>query len=111
MAADTVWLPLHAVEWLAINVQVPSGGWDKAPVCRGGVSNEVEFSPRRGPSKGSAEGASGEAEMWRAARSLDRETSSEAKVALWPVRPRKSRIVVSGRGASVYLGFLHLERI
>ena len=83
----------------------------------GGVSNEAEFPPRgleRGRVRLRSEGDPsplGEAEMWRAARSLDRETSSEAKVALWPVRPRKSRIVVSGRGASVYLGFLHLERI
>jgi hypothetical protein len=40
----------------------------------------------------------GEAEMWRAARGLGGETLGETEVALWPVRPRKSRTLVSGRG-------------
>ena len=52
---------------------------------------------------------SGEAEMWCAPMGLGGETSSEVKVALRHVRPRKSRTVASGRGPSVYLGFLHLE--
>jgi hypothetical protein len=37
--ADVVRLPLHATEWVAISVPVPSGGWAAAPVCRGGVSS------------------------------------------------------------------------
>ena len=41
---------------------------------------------------------SGETEMWRAARGLGGETLGETEVALWPVRPRKSRTLVSGRG-------------
>ena len=79
----------------------PLGGLGRGGLGRGGVRLRSEGDPS----------PLGEAEMWRAARGLGGETSSEAKVALRPVRPRKSRIVVSGRGPSVYLGFLHLERI
>ena len=76
-----------------------------------GVSNEAEFPPHRGPAEGSAEGASGELEIACASRGLGRESSSEAEFALRLVRPQKSRTVVLGRGPSVHLGFLHLERI
>ena len=81
-------------------LQFVEGGFERGKVT-----------PRRGPAEGSAEGASSEAETWRAAWGLGGETSSEAKVALQRVRPRKSRTVALGRGPSVHLGFLHLERI
>ena len=74
----------------------------------GGVTNEAEFPPRgleRGRVRLRSEGDPsplGEAEMWHAARGLSGETSSEAKVALRPVRPRKNRTVASDRGPSVY---------
>jgi len=84
------------------------------------VSNEAEFLLRRGPVEGSAEGGlerggirlhsegdpvpSGKAEMWRAARGLGEETLGETEVALRPVRPRKSRTLVSGRGLECAFG-------
>ena len=106
MIADTVWLPLHVVEWLAINVLVPLGGWDKAPVCRGAVSNEAEFPSRRGPAESSSVWASSETEIACAPRGFGVESSGEAEFAPRLVRPRKGRTVVLGRGPSTRLGFL-----
>ena len=69
-----------------------------------GVSNEAEFSPRRGPAEGSAEVASGEAEIACASRGLGGEPSSEAEFPPRLVWPRRGRTVVLGRGLSVHLG-------
>ena len=56
--------------------------------------------------EGSAEGASGEAEIACALRGLGVEPSSETEFAPRQVRPRKGRTVVLGRGPSTCLGFL-----
>jgi len=56
--------------------------------------------------KGSAQGASGEAEIACASRGLGVEPSSETEFVLRLVRPRKGRTVVLGRGPSTRLGFL-----
>ena len=42
--------------------------------------------------------------MWRAARGLGGETLGEMEVALRPVRPRKSRTLVSSRGPECAFG-------
>jgi hypothetical protein len=69
------------------------------------------FPPCRGSAEGSAEGASGEAEIACALRGLGVEPSSETGFAPRQVRPRKGRTVVLGYGPSVHLGLLHRERI
>ena len=58
-----------------------------------GASSEVEFSPRRGPAEGSAEGVLSEAKIAPATRGLGREHSSEVEFALRLMRSRKSRSV------------------
>ena len=79
----------------------PRGGLGRGGLERGGVRLRSEGDPS----------SSGKAKMWRTATSLGRESSSEAELALRLVKPRKSRTVVLGRGPSVCLGLLHLERI
>jgi len=69
----------------------------------------VEFPPCRDPTKGSAVGASSEAEIACASRGLGGEPSSEAESALRLVRPRRGRTMVLGHGMSVYLGLFLLK--
>jgi len=88
------------VEWLCRSSSLPRG-----------VSNEVEFPSRRGPAESSAVWASSETESACAPRGFGVESSGEAEFAPRLVRPRKGRTVVLGRGLSVFVGFLDLERI
>ena len=63
----------------------PRRGVGRGGLDRGGIRLHSEGDPL----------PSGDAEMWRAAKGLGGETLGETEVALRPVRPQKSRTLVS----------------